>query len=186
MTFPIFLKNIVQLILAPSNAWKDIQLEEKPFDVVVSRGLYPLMAIMLVSVFIRPIYGIEDFDLVKLLQQALVQFVALFVALYAGRNIIEHYLPIYNCTGENDPIAVGNVVAYGTGLMTVIQLIENLIPVELTVLQLLPAFAAVCIWQADKYLDVERKNEMVFMLICVLSLILPVILINLLMSLVIN
>ena len=186
MTFLIYLRNLAQLILSPSNAWRDIQRDESSFDEVVSRGLYPLMAVMLLSVFIRPIYGFEDFDLVHLLQIALVEFVALFVALYAGKNIMEHFLPIYNCTGQNDPVAVGNVAVYGTGLLTLIQLAENLIPIELTVLQLLPALAAICIWKSDKYLDVDPRGEIKFMLIANCSLILPVLLINLLLSLIID
>lgn len=186
MSLLIFLKNIIQLILSPSVAWNDIQRDETPFDQVLARGLYPLMAIMLVSAFIRPIYGFEDFDLVRLLQTALIEFVALFVGLFAGRNIMEHFLPMYNCTGQNDPVAVGNVAAYGTGLMTLIQLAENLIPIELTVMQLLPALAAVCIWKSDRYLDIDSKGEIPFMLIAVISLIAPVIFINLILTVIIN
>lgn len=183
MTLLIFLKNLLQLILSPSNAWKDIGREEKPFEHLVSRGLYPLMAIMLVTAFIKPLYGLDKFDLVQLLQIALIQFVALFVALYSGRNVMEHFLPAYNRTGEKDPVAVGNVAAYGTGLMALIQIIRNLIPIELTVLQLLPALAAVCIWKAERYLDLDKKSETPFMLIATMSIILPAILINLILTL---
>lgn len=186
MTFASYLRNILQLILSPTNAWKDIQRGEAPFEVAVQRGLYPLMSVMLLTVFIRPIYGIERFDLVQVLQSAVIQFIALFVALYVGRSVMEHYLPQYNCTGENDPLAVGNVAVYGTGLMTVIQIIENLIPVELTVIQLLPAFAAVCLWKSNDYLDISPKGEAPFMLISILALIAPVIIINIVLSLIIN
>lgn len=186
MTILNFFRNIIQLVLSPANAWHDIEKEEIPVDNAVSRGLYPLMAIMLLTVFIRPLYSHFDFDLVRLLQTALVQFIALFVAMYAARNIMDHFLPKYNNTGENDPVAVGNVAVYGTGLMTLIQIVENLLPVELTVIQLLPALAAVCIWHADDYLDISKKGEIPFMLITVCSLILPVIFINMLMSFIIN
>lgn len=182
MNLLIFLKNIIQLILSPTNAWKDIRHEETPVDKTTRSGLYPLMAVMLLSVFIRPLYGHEDFDTVKLLQTALVQFVALYIALYTSRNLIEHYLPQYNLTGEKDPIAAGTVSVYGTGLMTLIQIVENLIPVQLTVIQMLPAFAAVCIWKAADYLDVDPRKEYIMMIIAVLSLIAPVIIINILMS----
>ena len=186
MSFLRFLKNILQLLLSPKNAWEDIEREQTPVNVAIERGLYPLMAIMLITVFIRPTYGLEHFELTTLLQKALIQFVALFIALYGGRTIMEHFLTHYNYTGENDPIAVGNVAAYGTGLMTVFQIVENLIPVQLTVTLFLPAFAAVCIWKADRYLDIERRAEIKYMLICILSLTAPVILINLLMSYIIS
>lgn len=187
MNILIFLKNLLQLILSPSNAWKDIEREETPVDSLTARGLYPTMALMLVSVFIRPLYhNNADFDLVILLQTALIQFVALFIALFAGKFVIEHYLPSYNITGQSDPIAAGTVAVYGTGLMTIIQLIENLIPIQLTVIQLLPAFAAICIWKAARYLDIEPQMETPFMIISVLALIGPVILINIIMSFLIN
>lgn len=177
-----FLRNILQLVLAPSQAWKDIENEDTLPETLTSRGLYPMMALMLVTVFIRPLYGIGDFDLIRLLQTALVQFVALFIALYAGRSVMEHFLPSYNATAERDPIATYTVAIYGTGLMVLIQMIENLLPIELTVIQLLPAFAAVCIWKSDKYLDLRPQGEVPFMIISILSLIAPVILINMLMS----
>lgn len=186
MSFLRFLKNLLQLFLSPKHAWEDIDREQTPVNNAIERGLYPLMAIMLITVFIRPIYGLGTFDLTTLLQKALIQFVALFIALYGGRNIMEHFLTHYNYTGENDPIAVGNVAAYGTGLMTILQIVENLIPVQLTVTLFLPAFAAVCIWKADKYLDIDQRFEIKYMLICVLSLIAPVVLINLLMSYIIS
>lgn len=186
MNLLLFLKNILQLILAPTHAWKDIQQEELPTETIIQRGLYPLMAIMLITVFIRPAYGLEKFELIPLLQTALVQFVALFVALYGARAIMDHNLPLYNTTGENDPIATGTVAAYGTGLMTIIQIIENLIPIELTVVQILPAFAAVCIWKAYDYLDIEPADRTRYMLITVAALVLPVITINVVMSLIIT
>lgn len=182
MSFLRFLKNLLQLFLSPKHAWDDIDREQTPVNIAIERGLYPLMAIMLLTVFIHPIYGLGNSDLTSLLQKALAQFVALFIGLYGGRTIMEHFLSHYNYTGENDPIAVGNVATYGTGLMTVLQIAENLIPVQLTITNLLPAFAAVCIWKADKYLDIDQRYEIKYMLICILSLIAPVVLINLLMS----
>ena len=186
MTIFTFLKNIIQLILSPVNAWKDIEREDVPVEKATTSGLYPLMAVMLLTVFLRPVYGLVEFDLINLLQIALIQFVALYVALFAGRNVMERYLPAYNSTGANDPIAVGNVAVYGTGLMTVIQIIENLMPIDLPILQLLPAFAAICIWESHQYLDIKPKRETPFMLLSVVALIAPVILINLVMSYVIN
>lgn len=181
-----YLKNILQLILSPSNAWRDIEREETPVDIITRHGLYPTMAIMLLSVFIKPLYHTGDFDLVKLLQIALVQFVALYIAFFAGKFVIEHNLPSYNETAENDPVAAGTVAAYGTGLMTIIQLIENIIPVHLAVIQLLPAFAAICVWKSAEYLDLQPRREAPFMILTVIALIGPVIAINIIMSFLIS
>lgn len=186
MTFIGFLKNILQLSLSPSNGWKDIESQGVPVDTLTSRGLYPLMAIMLLSVFIQPLYGFESFDLVNLLQIALIQFIALYIALYSGKNLIQHYLPEYNETGESDPMAASTVAVYGTALMTVIQIVENLLPFELTVIKLLPVLAAICLWKSDRYLDINKSKEFPFMIIILTSLILPVILINLLMSIIVD
>lgn len=186
MSIFIFIKNVIQLILSPGNAWKDIDRSEATYEEVVSRGLYPLMAIMLLTVFVRPLYGLMHFEIINLLQVALVQFIAVFVALYVGRYVMSHFLPFYNSTGENDPIAVDNVAAYGTGLLVSLQILLNLLPVEHGVLLMLPLVAAVPIWKADKYLDVEPAGELKFMLMAVSALVLPVILINVLMPLLIN
>ena len=185
MNVLIFFKNIIQIVLSPTNGWRDIEKEDIPVETAISRGLYPLLAVMLLTVFIRPLYGIVRFDLITLLQVALGQFIALFAALYIAKNLMEHYLPMYNATGGDDPVAVGNVAVYGTGVMTLIQIIENVLPVELTVIQLLPAFAAVCIWKSSSYLDIEPRGGTPFMLLTIGALILPVILINFLMHILI-
>lgn len=177
-----FLKNILQLVLSPVHGWRDIGEEDRDVDLVVSRGMFPLMAIMLLTVFVRPMYGIQTFDLVSLLQIALIQFVALYVSFYAGRTVMDNYLSRYNTTGDRDPIAADMVAAYITGLMTLIQIIENLLPVELVVLQILPLFAAIILWKAAEYMDLEPENENRFMCIAATALILPVVIINMIMS----
>ena len=176
----------MQLLLSPVHAWKEIDRGDTPFEQTLSRGLYPFMAIMLLTVFVRPLYGLVSFDLIMLLQVALVQFIAIFVALYVGRYVMAYYLPKYNTTGENDPIAVDNVAAYGTGILVLLQIIQNLLPIELAVMQMLPVLAAVPIWKSDKYLDVMPTGETAFMFMTVAALILPVIIINILLMFLIN
>ena len=177
-----FLKNILQLVLSPVHGWRDIGDEDSDVDVTVSRGMFPLMAVMLLTVFVRPLYDATGFDLVSSLQTALIQFVALYVGFYAGRTVIDNYLPRYNTTGARDPIAADMVAAYITGLMTLIQIFENLLPVELAVLQVLPLFAAIILWKAGEYLDLKPEDETHFMFIAIAALILPVVFINLVMS----
>lgn len=186
MNFFTYIKNLLQLILSPKHAWMDINADDDTMDTITRRGMYPLMAVMLVSVFIRPLYRSGTYSVEALLQTALVQFVALFVAFFAGRLAMDTMLPKYNSTHSPDIIATGTVAAYITGIMTLIQILENLLPVELTVTQLLPLLAAVILWKAAPYLDIEENSEAVFMVPATLALIGPVILINIVMTALIN
>ncbi|MDE6396875.1 MAG: hypothetical protein K2K84_06365 [Muribaculaceae bacterium] len=180
-----FLKNLIQLMLSPGHAWEDISNEDAPPEKLISGGLYPLMAIMLITAVVNGAFAIGSFDLVRQLQIALAQFIALFIALYAGRTLIETFLPRYNETGENDPVGAATVAVYATGIMTLIQIVENLIPVELIVIKFLPAFAAVIVWKAQNYLDLLPEHSGLFMVIAIGVLIGPVLLINLVMGLLI-
>lgn len=180
-----FLRNLLQLILSPIHAWNDISKEDEQPEIILSKGLYPLMAIMLITAILNGFFAVGKFDLVLRLQIALSQFIALFVALYAGRTVLESMLPKYNESGEKDPIGAWTVAIYITGIMTVIQIVENLIPVELIVIKFLPIFAALILWKANEYLDLETEHTGYFMAIAIGALIGPVILINLIMGLLI-
>lgn len=177
-----FLKNILQIILSPINGWRDIASAESPIEVITSRGLYPLMAIMLLSVFIRPIYSLFQFDLVVLLQTALIQFVAIFAALFAGKTLMANLLPKYNITGAEDSYACDTVAVYTIGIITIIQIFENMLPVELTIMQFLPILVIIPLWKSAEYLEVEKEHESMFMSAAAASLILPVIGLNFVMS----
>lgn len=177
-----FLKNLLQLLLSPIHAWQDIADEDADTETIASKGLYPLMAIMLITAVLNGFFAIGHFDLIRQLQIAMTQFIALYVAMYIGRMVMETFLPDYNMTGDSDPIGAATVAIYLTGIMTIIQIVENLIPVELIVMKFLPAFAALILWKAEKYLDLQPERAGYFMLIAICALILPVILINVIIS----
>lgn len=177
-----FLKNIIQLILSPVHAWRDIARADLNPEILTSRGLYPLMAVMAVSVFVRPIYGVESFDLVVLLQTALIQFVAIFIALFIGKAGMSNLLPRSNGSGVSDPRAVETVAVYITGMVTLIQIFENLLPVELTIMEFLPLLVIIPLWKSSEYLEIESRSETRFMITSAVALLVPVIGLNLLMS----
>jgi len=177
-----FLKNILQIILSPVNGWRDIASAETSVETLTSRGLYPLMAIMLLSVFIRPIYSLLPFDLVVLLQTALIQFVAIFAAMFIGKTVMANLLPKYNITGAEDSFACDTVAVYIIGIITIIQIFENLLPVDLTITHFLPILVIIPLWKAGEYLEVEKEHETMFMSAAAVSLILPVIGLNFIMS----
>lgn len=178
----IFLKNILQLILSSKHAWRDIAADKTPLETVSSRGLYPLMAVMLLTIFIRPIYGLLKFDLVLLLQTALIQFVAIFAALYIGKTVLANLLPKYNISGAEDIEAADTVTVYTVGIITIIQIFENLLPVELTITQFLPVLAIIPLWKSAEYLEIEHEHETMVMAAASASIILPIIVLNFAMS----
>ena len=177
-----YLKNIFQLILSPTNGWHDIAGDETPVDTLTSRGLYPLMAIMLVTVFIRPLYGLGAFDLVVLLQTALIQFVAIFAALFIGKTVLTNMLPKYNSSGADDPVAAETVAVYTIGLIAIVQIFENLLPVDLTIMRFLPILVIIPLWKSAEYLEIETEHESMVMSTAAVALILPVIGLNFVMS----
>lgn len=141
-----------------------------------------MMAIMLLTVFIRPIYGLMKFDLVLLLQTALIQFVAIFAALYIGKTVLANMLPKYNMSGAEDIEAADTVAVYTVGIITIIQIFENLLPVELTITQFLPILAIIPLWKSAEYLEIEPEHETMVMSATAASIIVPVIGLNFAMS----
>ena len=93
-----FLKNMLQLILAPSKGWDEVsQLNESP-NKIMEKGLYPLLAITAITAFAHGLYGSEPFDFGAQIELALTQFLALFLGVMFGRAAFEAL--IHHFTGK--------------------------------------------------------------------------------------
>lgn len=152
-----YLRNILQLILAPHKAWAEIADDDCTPSRLLDRGLYPLLGVVALTAFCHGLYSIEDFDIVRALESAVAQFVALFISVLLGRALFEAIIPALTAAGQKVPVSLlATVPAYCMGVLAIIQIIGNLCPVHLLVLDFLPAILVIIFWQAHDYLYIDR------------------------------
>lgn len=170
-----FLKNILQLILSPGNAWEDLGKEKVEPEVLLSKGLLPLLGIMGLTQFLSLLYH-PDTSFGRVLTSALASVGAYFVTIYIGKLIFELTLP--GMIERFSSRKAFTTVIYGVALMAVIQIIDNCLPWKSVVLSLLPLYAVLVLYRAHQYLGIRQGSELRYLGIAALALVLVPILIS--------
>ena len=178
-----FLKNILQLILSPTNGWEEISHDGESIERLLAEGLYPLIGLASLTVFVQGFYSMT-FELTTLLQEALAVFIVLFIAFFLGRVLMEGYLPRFTDT-EPGSRQAGTLAVYTTAMLALIQTVSNCTPVELPLLVFLPLLVAIVIWGARTWLDIKPEKEGEYMMFAIAVLLLPTIILNFLINLLI-
>lgn len=166
-----FFKNLVQLILSPAHAWEEVDQENLEPETLAAQGVYPLLALVAVTSFVQGLYA-RTFELGAMLQLAIAEFVALLATYFIGTALIDTFGNRFASKGLSIK-KVRTVVLYTVALLAVIQVIENLVPVELTVVKFLPAFAAIVLCRANAYLTIDKDKEGAYILLSIASVIIP-------------
>lgn len=167
----LFIKNMLQLILSPGRGWEDISHEGRDPERLVSEGLYPIIGLASVSVFIQKIYH-SDFDIVTLLERAMIIFISYYVTLFIARIIFQSCMRKY-VDGEPNNNKFTTMTVYSIALMAFITIIDNLLPVHMDMLYLLPIAIALIMWKASAYLAVKKDRDYVYAIWAIVAIIVP-------------
>lgn len=167
-----FLKYIGQLILSPGNGWEDVSHAGYDPKTLASIGLYPLIGLAAVTTFLELWFN-PDSVMVELLQQAIIVFVELFVTYFIAIAIFGALLRFW-VEGEPNEKKYTTVITYSIALMAIAEILENCIPINLSLLYFLYIYIALIIWKSVRYLAIKEKGVPYFMMMAIsLIIILP-------------
>lgn len=166
-----FLKNILQLILSPLHAWEEISYEDIGPEHLAARGMYPLLGLVALSAFLHGLYQ-KAFEVGAQLQEAVGQFVALLATYYIGVAMFDTFVSRFS-TKEVSTNKSRTIAIYIVALLAIIQIIDNVVPIEIIILQFLPLFAAIVLAKATTYLAIDKKKEGGYILFAIGALIIP-------------
>lgn len=178
-----YLKHLFQLILSPGNGWEDIDKADIPPRDIAVKGYYPLIALTSVSVFMQAAYHHEEFIVLfmRMIMSFLVYFVSYFFGVFALSLFVEPTLEKrYNETRSS------TFVLYTLGLLALISLIINVLPVTKEMLFFLPFYVALIQWKGCRYMEVRKDRTGLFMIIAILGVLMPLYIFYFLFSLVIG
>ncbi len=161
----------MQLILSPANGWEEVSYDNTEPDVLAADGMYPLMGLAACTAFIQGLYD-GPYDVGVVLQRALVDFISLLVTYLMGGALLEHFINNFSTTDVSVK-KCRTVAVYMTALLCLVQIVENLVPVEFTVIKFLPALAAIVLWRAKSYLTIDAEKEGLYILFSIGVIIVP-------------
>ncbi len=177
-----FLGYILRLILRPISGWEDIsECSETRYD-WLRKGLFPMLGILAVCCFIHGAYG--HFELSKVLQNAIIEFVSYFATLFIADEFLcwygGKYLTVTEDNSEReklfDRIRIFN--AFNIGILVLISIIKNICPVDNTIFDLLPYCIIFVISYSGEYLGIEENKRTIFYVLAWLSMVIPVLVIS--------
>ncbi len=167
----IFFKNLFQLILHPAHGWEDIAAENVSARGPAFGGLFPLIILASLSVFMAPVYH-SEVSTVRLVIDAIATFTMFFPSYFIGTFVLVMFLG----PSLNEPLDENRCrtfALYTIGLLALISLILNCLPFLETFGMFMPVYVAIIQWKGALYLNVKPERTGHFMLLAVLGVLMP-------------
>lgn len=176
-----YLKLMLQLLMAPARGWEDVAESAENSRHTLLCGLLPLAALAALSAFTGRFYQLHP-SFTPLLVKAVVMFIKYTVTYFIGVALLLNVLPRLTSDGLVNRERVELFCAYCEGMMAVIGILECVMPMDITLLQFLPIYVVVVICMGRRFVDVDERNIFRFAGVSVFGLIVPVYLIDMLLS----
>lgn len=172
-----FLRLMLQLVLSPLRGWEDVAISADSPRHTLTHGLLPLAAVAALTALTGLFYDINP-SVGVILIQVVISFVKYVVTYFIAVAALTAVLPSIAIDGFMDRARVEIFCAYAVGLMAMTGILQNLLPVELSLLQLLPLYYIIVMCIGRTYLDVDEKRIFNFIIVDIVSIILPIYLID--------
>ncbi len=165
-----FIGHLLQLIISPNKGWEDISSRGDDPNNLTRQGLYPLLGIAACSVFARLIF--IDLTITSLVQQALIEFIRFFLTYFIASFVMSLTL-IKVVDGKPNEKKYCTFIIYNIGILTIISIINNCLPFELSLIQFLPLLVVITMWTGARYISVNKDKLVQFTAISILSILIP-------------
>lgn len=175
----LYLKQMVQLILAPRRGWEDIDSHPATGGDYFRRGLLPLMVVAGMSVFFKMFYQFHP-SFGMILIGAVITFMQYYLTFYVGQVLLVTCLPHISVESRIDEQKIASFVDFSLGLMCVIGIFTNFFPLRFTLMEFLPIFVVIVMFNAREFLNIRADRNGSFVGLSIAAIILPIYLMELL------
>ncbi len=178
-----YLRDLCQLILAPLKGWEDIAADCFDPRRLLTHGLLPFLAFTALTVWVRAFYVVEV-SVAAFIEQMIVCFIKYFATYFCALFFFTLYLPVC-IEGELSISRCHTFIAYGVGLLALIDVLQNCIPVELSLVYVMPVYAVYIMWRALRYLGISFGGVGKFLMLIIFTIVMPPYLLQYLFNLII-
>lgn len=157
-----FGKNILLLIVAPAYGWQRIGRTSVPTQIMLSRLLYPLLALLAVTAFAPMLYG-DEATLPACVQEAVI----LFAKFYFGYQLTSVALTVCfkDVAADADKtLRVNCAIVYNMAILVLLGIINNLLPAPWVMIQVLEFYIVYVSLKSADYLGVKRNHAYLYVL----------------------
>ncbi|MCM1028528.1 MAG: hypothetical protein NC484_02820 [Alloprevotella sp.] len=175
-----YLKLLFQIFLSPRSGWEDVSADKSGPDLLMRRGLLPLAALTSLTRFLTLVYHRGE-EFMSVMPGALIEFVAYLAGYFIAILALTAYMP--RVTRHGAAATDRDIRLYAlcmTGLMALVGLVRNCLPSDFAIVNFLYLYLAVVAWRGREFLHVDLDKEVTFVILAVVSSIIPPLLIMLL------
>lgn len=167
-----FIAQTLQVLISPERGWEDISRRNTPPDQTAINGLYPLIGLTSAATFIQLAYTHIPFRqiLPELIITATLTFISFFISRFIAMAIWNSRLTTI-CTGAKiNENRFDNFIIYTLGLLALIRLIANCLPMTLSLIEFLPLVVLIEMWMGYRYIGIDNKHLLGFLLYSALTI----------------
>lgn len=166
-----YLRDLLQLVIAPRKGWEDISADGFEVKTLFTKGFIPLISITALTVLVKWFY-IADISVVALIQQTIVCFLKFFATYFIAGFLFTIYLP--GCVDGEFSLTKCNIfILFGLGLIAIIDLIINVLPMDVAVAYIMPVYVMFIMWRGLRYMNIDFEGVGTFILLIIFALIIP-------------
>lgn len=158
-----FLKLITLLIISPNEGWKDINKFTIPNKLLLAKLFYPSLALLAMSVFVPFIFGYISMNLHDVVISAMLNFIKYFISLFIIFYIISG-IYIDKFKQKNESNKLNNFIALILTILVFFNILRNLMP-GFPFFEIFPFYVIFVIYKGLFYLEIQRNEEVKFVVI---------------------
>ena len=176
-----YLKMMLQLILAPTKGWEDVSHTSMSARSALIWGMLPLAALAGASAVVTEMLEARP-TTAKIILGVVVNFLQYPLTYFLADAVMTALLPKLTADGRVDRERLGLFLSLSVGMMALIGILVNVLPMEVTLLQFLPLYVLVVMVQGRRYLDVTDDRAGMLAALELGAVIVPIYLLNYLLS----
>ena len=161
----------MQLIISPVKGWTDIAAVGENPQTLAASGFYPLLGLTACSAFIPRLYH-THLELSLLIESAVVTFVGYFIAYFLASALLTATIEKVSSDNPGEK-KINTFIIYNLAILALITFIRNCLPMDLSLIQLMPLFVLIIMWAGRKYLNIDEGHTPTFLLLCALFILIP-------------
>ncbi len=164
----LYIRQLIQLILAPGNGWADISEAAKHPDEIQRSGFFPWVIVVALSNLLRLAYD-SNLTLLTVIEIAIVVAGSLVASLFIGRLILD--LTMLRFSDNVSVQKIHTFTMFVLGVNGLLSVISNAIPAHMTFTYILPVFSILVIFKANSYMGVRDDDSVAFVGVSTLTLV---------------
>lgn len=176
----LYLRLMLQLVLAPSKGWEDVELTAPSPRRLFASGLVPLCIFAGVCASLSA-WWLSAAGPFVLIMRGVVCTVQYLLTYYLAHALLISSLPRITTDGLIDRDRVSVFATLCVGIMAIIGIIVNAFPME-DIFLFLPIIVVVIIYRSRRFLSVDRKKTGLLIAFGIVAIILPVFIIGRILS----